>query len=138
MNALLLDSSVWLAWARREGEPHHAAASAIVSRRERHEAEIRLLDLTPYELGNVVVRGWRRPAAHADRLVERVLQLAGTAPLVPTPEERRSAHALAEQHGLSVYDATYGAVARARRLTLVSTDGELQDAGLAVAPAALA
>jgi predicted nucleic acid-binding protein len=138
VRSLLLDSSVWLAAARETDEPEHAAATALVRRRTQHEVELRLLDLTIYELGNVTICKWKLGTDRAGRVVERALQLAGTAPLVPTPEERRSALALAEEHGLSVYDATYGAVARARRLTLVSGDLRLQDAGLAVAPATVA
>ena len=67
-----------------------------------------------------------------------VLRIAGVEPLVPSPHERRAAWGLAEEHGLSGYDATYAAVAQSRRLTLVSGDLRLQDAGFAVAPAAVA
>jgi predicted nucleic acid-binding protein len=134
MRTLLLDSCVWLAWVRQHGEPNHDAATAIVERRQRGELELRLLDLTSYEVGNAVIRGWGLPAVRADGLVARVLSIAGL-PLVPTGAERRAAHTLAEQHKLSVYDATYAAVARERRLTLVSGDGGLLRAGLASAPA---
>jgi predicted nucleic acid-binding protein len=137
MRRLLLDSCVWLAWARADDEPHHAAASAIIERRRRGEIELRLLDLTLYEVGNTVIRRWRLPVAQADGLVTRLGEIAGVPPLVPSPTERHAAHVLAEQHGLSVYDATYAAVVRARHLTLVSVDGLLLDAGLAVAPGAV-
>jgi len=131
---LLLDSSVWLAWARAVDEPHHAAATAIVTRSARGEVELRLLDLTAYELGNVVVRAWKQPRRIARLVVDAALDICATPPLVPTAAERRDAHALAEQHGLSVYDATYAAVAQERRLTLVSGDRQLLRAGLATAP----
>jgi predicted nucleic acid-binding protein len=137
MRRLLLDSCVWLAWARADHEPQHAAASTIMARRRRGDLELRLLDLTLYEIGNAVIRGWRRPVAEADGLVARVAAVAVVAPLVPTSRERHAAHALAEQRGLSVYDATYAAVAQARRLTLVSIDERLCTAGLAVTPAAV-
>lgn len=136
MTTLLIDSSVWLAAAREDDEPQHTAATELMRRRSRRELELRLLDLTTYELGNVIICKWRFGPERAEGIVERALRLAGTAPLVPTRDERRSALGLAEQHGLSVYDATYAAVAQARRLRLVSGDRRLQDAGLAVAPAA--
>jgi len=132
---LLLDSSAWLAYARAEDEPDHEAVAAILTRSARGEVELRLLDLTAYELGNVVVRAWRQPTRVARLVVDAALDLCAAPPLVPTPAERRSAHALAEQHGLSVYDATYAAVALERRLTLVSGDRRLLRAGLATAPA---
>jgi predicted nucleic acid-binding protein len=68
-------------------------------------------------------------------IVDAAVDIAGGPPLVPTAAERREAHALAEQHGLSVYDATHAAVARERRLTLVTGDRRLLKAGLAVSPA---
>ncbi len=132
---LLLDSSVWLAWMRTEEEPNHEAARSIVERALTDDVEVRLLDLTPYEIGNVLIRAWRQPATRADEFVARALAVAHARRLVPTPDERNAAHALAEEHGLSVYDATYGAVAQSRRLTLVSGDRKLLDAGLAISPA---
>jgi predicted nucleic acid-binding protein len=134
MRPLLLDSSVWLAAARTQGEHAHSHAVALLQRESRRELELRLLDLTVYEIGNVTIRKWRRSGREADGLVARVLSIAGL-PLVPTAAERREAHALAEQHGLSVYDATYAAVAQERRLTLVSGDNGLLRTGLASAPA---
>jgi predicted nucleic acid-binding protein len=134
---LLLDSSVWLAYARAEDEPDHEAADAIMTRSARGEAELRLLDLTLYELGNVVVCAWKRSPQMAQLIVDAAIDIAGGLPLVPTAAERREAHAMAAEHGLSVYDATYAAVARERRLTLVSGDKALVSAGLAVEPAAV-
>lgn len=132
---LLLDSCVWLAWARAVDEPDHDAASAIVTKSARGEVELRLLDLTLYELGNAVVCAWKQPTRVARLIVDAAVDIASGPPLVPTAAERREAHSLAEEHRLSVYDATYAAVAQERRLTLVSGDRQLLRVGLAVAPA---
>jgi predicted nucleic acid-binding protein len=132
---LLVDSSVLLAWVRAEGEPNHGAARHLVARRMAREVELRILDLTLYEIGNVIVRAWREPRELADGFVARVTDISNGPPLVPTAAERKAAHALAEEHRLSVYDATYAAVAQERRLTLVSGDRRLLRAGLASAPA---
>lgn len=132
---LLLDSCVWLAWVRPVDEPDHEAAEGIVTKTARGEVELRLLDMTLYELGNAVVRAWRHPPREAEMMVAAALDLCAAPPLVPTASERRSAHALAEEHRLTVYDATYAAVAQERRLTLVSGDWQLLRAGLATAPA---
>jgi predicted nucleic acid-binding protein len=131
---LLLDSCVWLAWARAVDEPDHEAATVLVTRSARGEVELRLLDVTLYELGNVVVRSWKQPPRVARLIVDAAVDIASGPPLVPTASERRDAHALAEEHRLSVYDATYAAVAQERRLTLVSGDRQLLRAGLATAP----
>lgn len=132
---LLLDSSVWLAWMRADGEPNRDAANAIVERTVTGGTELRMLDLTVHELGNVLVRAWRESATTAEAFVSRAIAAAKVPPLVPTATERRDAYELAEKHGLSVYDATYAAVASKRRMTLISGDGRLVRAGLAVVPA---
>jgi len=132
---LLLDSCVWLAYARAEGEPDHEAAVDLITRSARGQVELQLLDVTLYELGNVVVRAWKQSTRMARLIVDAAVDIASGPPLVPTAAERRDAHALAEEHGLSVYDATYAAVARERRLTLVSGDKRLLRSGLAAAPA---
>lgn len=137
MSVLLLDSSVWLAWARAEREPDHAAATVLVERRRRRELELRLLDLTVYEVGNVVLRDWRRDADDAEGLVAAVLTIAGAPPLIPSPAERRRALELADVRELTLYDAAYAAVAESRGLRLVSGNGALCDAGLATPPAAV-
>jgi predicted nucleic acid-binding protein len=77
----------------------------------------------------------KQPTRIARLVVDAALDLCAAPPLVPTPAERRDAHALAEQHRLSVYDATYAAVAQERRLTLVNGDRQLLRAGLATATA---
>lgn len=132
---LLLDSCVWLAYARAEGEPDHEAAVDLIRRSARGHVELRLLDVTLYELGNVAICAWKQPTRMARLIVDAALDIAGGLPLVPTAAERREAHRLAEEHRLSVYDATYAAVAQERRLTLVSGDRQLLRAGLASAPA---
>lgn len=58
--------------------------------------------------------------------------------IAPDGGERRQAVDLAERHGLTVYDASYAAVAQRRGLLLVSGDRALQRAGLAVAVEAVA
>lgn len=131
---LLLDSCVWLAWARAVDEPDHEAATALVTKSARSEVELRLLDVTLYELGNVVVCAWKQPTRVARLIVDAAVDIASGPPLVPTASERRSAHALAKEHRLSVYDATYAAVVQERRITLVSGDKRLLRAGLATAP----
>ena len=135
MTALLLDTSVWLASADRQDEHDHAAAVAIIERQARREVELRLLDHTLYELGHVLIRKWRGNAEDASGFITRLLGIAGAPPLVPTASERRAALELAETHRLSYYDASYPAVAQSRRLTLVSGDRKLLDAGVAVPPA---
>ncbi|NYE19915.1 hypothetical protein [Microbacterium immunditiarum] len=57
-------------------------------------------------------------------------EIVGT-PLALSAESLREAAVLASSHGLSFYDASWAAAARGLGIVLVSTDGRLQEAGLA-------
>lgn len=64
--------------------------------------------------------------------------LAEVCPVIaPAPEDLRAAAALAEQHGLTLYDAAYAAVAARRGAQLATLDGELLRAGLGRRPGEL-
>ncbi|HVX32352.1 MAG TPA: type II toxin-antitoxin system VapC family toxin [Solirubrobacterales bacterium] len=56
----------------------------------------------------------------------------------PDAADFRRATELAEQHGLSLYDATYAAVAEGHDAELATLDRELLRAGLGVRPGDLA
>ncbi len=95
-----------------------------------------VLDLTPYELGNALLRG--RLGVAAERVAEVLEALADVCPAItPDTDDLREAAALADQHGLTLYDAAYAAVARRRNAHLVTLDGELLRAGLGRRPSEL-
>lgn len=89
-----------------------------------------ILDLTIYELGNVLLRGEAWDAYRVATQIEDLLTICGE-PIVLEPEWRRDAAAVAEEHGLTYYDASYAAAARGLGVALVSADKQLLDAGLA-------
>ena len=93
------------------------------------------LDLAFYEVTNVAMRSWQDYSA-ADRLRERIAAVADDGGLVRVePPLIASAAAIAEEHGLSVYDAAYVAAARASNAQLVSCDvRDLVSRGLARLP----
>lgn len=80
------------------------------------------LDLAFYEVTNVAVRVWRdRSAAH--RLRERVAAVASDGGLLRADADLVAhAAALADEHGISVYDAAYVVAARVADAELVSCD----------------
>ena len=92
------------------------------------------LDLTLYEVANVAVRSWgsSEDARTAGALVRKgcdgaVLRIDG--------QLCERAIALAAEHGLSVYDASYVAAAQLRGRKLVSGDiRDLVRRGLAIRP----
>jgi len=93
------------------------------------------LDLAGYEATNVAVRAWRDHAAAA-RLRERVVALAEDGGLLRADAALLSiAAAIAEDHGIWVYDAVYVAAADDEGAQLVSGDRrDLGSRGLAALP----
>jgi predicted nucleic acid-binding protein len=95
-----------------------------------------VLDLTPYELGNALLRG--RPRLGEERTAVVLEALAEICPAI-APSARDLGHAcgLAARHELTLYDATYAAVAQRRDAQLVTLDERLLDSGLGRRPAEL-
>jgi predicted nucleic acid-binding protein len=129
MTPFLLDSGVWIA-ARNADNPHHGAALALLDGDRRCTA----LDLTLYEVSNVAMRQWR-DRERADILARLVS--ATCADTLVRIDEKVVGEAIdvADEHGISVYDAAYAAVSRLNGWTLVSTDiRDLVSRGLAITP----
>jgi len=130
LNLWFLDSSVLLASEDRDDENHRDARRLLGGR-----DPLATLDLALYEVTNVAVRAWRDLAA-AHRLRERVTAVADDGGLVCANAALvGDAAAVAEEHGISVYDAAYVAAARLSGGELVSCDlRDLVSRGLARLP----
>jgi len=94
------------------------------------QVDVKILDLSMYELGNILLRklGWTARDV-ADQLDD--VQILCGSPLALVDVWRREAADLAEQHGLGFYDAAFAAAARGLGVSLVSADRQLLAAGLA-------
>ncbi len=127
------DASVALKWFHAEGEQEVEAARAIVTLYGQRMISLSVLDLTKYEVGNALLRGRAAVAAEQVSVVQEAL--AEICPQIrPSTVEMRDAARLAEQHGLTLYDAAYGAVARSRGAELATMDKALLKAGLGRPP----
>lgn len=127
----LLDASVWIA-ARRENERHHLAARDLVASEGGYG--LAALDLTLYEVANVAIRSWGSVAS-AHRLADLVYAACPDSVVRVDARTIGRAIALAQEHGLSVYDAAYVAAAELNGWTLVSGDhADLVEPGLAITP----
>jgi predicted nucleic acid-binding protein len=124
------DASVLLARADVDDPEHDATRTLLAG-----TAPIATLDLAFYEVTNVALRAWHDRVA-ARSLRELVSALGDDGGLVRVDESLAAAAAgLADQHGLSAYDAAYVAGAAAAGARLVSCDRrDLVDPGLAVTP----
>jgi predicted nucleic acid-binding protein len=130
------DASVVLKWFHAEGEEEVESARALLEHYGRQAIGLQVLDLTPYEVGNALLRG--RARVPADRVAVVLEALADLCPQVsPTTGDLRDAAALVELHGLTLYDAAYAAVARARGAELATLDQALLDSGLGRRPSAV-
>ena len=127
--SLLVDASVWVAAALVD-DPNQPAADAVVESSERLGA----LDLTLFEVANVLGCKHAEPV-EANRMCGVILARCRKRLVRVDSELIASGIALAQEHGLTAYDAAYVAVAKRKGWTLVSTDiADLVSKGLAVAP----
>lgn len=127
---LLLDASVWVAAKDADDRYFEAARSLVLDTK----LPVTALDLTLYEVANVVGSRWRAPDLARDLC--RTIDLRCEGRIVPVDVDLvDAAVAIAAELGLSAYDAAYAAAAQRGQLTLVSTDiADLVSRGLAVTP----
>jgi predicted nucleic acid-binding protein len=124
----LVDTSVVIKWVHEEGESDVEPARRLLTAHRAGTARVLLLDLAIYEMGNVLVRALRRPAAVVVQQLDLLHRLCG--PLVhPAPSWHARAAQLAESQGLTFYDASWAAAAEALDCDLVSADRRLLAAG---------
>ena len=115
MSLWLLDASVLLASEDSDDEQHVDASRLL-----RGGDSLATLDLAFYEVTNVAVRAWRDVAA-AHRLRQRVAAVAEDGGLVHADAALLGdAVTVAEEQGISVYDAAYVVAARNSLRQLVS------------------
>lgn len=113
----MLDASVLLACEDSDDE-HHEDSARLLG----HHDPLATLDLAFDEVSSVALRAWRDPAA-AGRLRKRVVALADDGGLVRADSSLLAdAAAIADDYGISVYDAAYVAAARRSGAQLVSCD----------------
>jgi predicted nucleic acid-binding protein len=133
---VVADASVALKWFHAEGEEEVEPARALLAGQRERTAALRMLDLTPYEVGNALLRG--RPAVAAKQVAQVLAALPELCPAIaPDAQDLVEAARLAEKHELTLYDAAYAAVARRRGAQLATLDGELLRAGLGRRPSEL-
>jgi predicted nucleic acid-binding protein len=134
--SVVSDANVVLKWFHSEGEDEVEPARALLDAHKERTIALSVLDLTVYEVGNALMRG--RAGASAEQAATVVEALAEICPaLRPSPEEMRGASQLAERHDLTLYDASYAAVAQSRSAELVTLDRALLDAELGSRPSEL-
>lgn len=127
---LLLDSGVWIATKASDERFFEAARTIVLDM----SIPVAALDLTLYEVANVVGARQRRDADAAELC--RGIRMRCLDHIVAVDLELiQQTVEIATEHSLSAYDAAYVAATRRHGWTLVSTDiADLVSKGLAVAP----
>ena len=133
---VLADANVVLKWFHEEGEEGVEPARALLELHRDRELAVRMLDLTPYEVGNALVRGGAKLRADQVAVVLRAAREICVA-VTPSDDELAQAAQLATEHDLTLYDAAYAAVARRRGCVLATHDARLLARGLGALPADL-
>lgn len=133
MTRLLVDTSVLIKWFHRTGESELDESRAIREAHVRGDLNAHVLDLAVHEVGNVLARGLRWAADDVADQLDDLIAITGP-PIVMAQGWLHDAAALAEEHTLSFYDASWAAAAAALDIPLVSADRRLLAAGLAEPP----
>ena len=133
MTEVLCDTSVVVKWFHELGEAELAPSRAILEAHAAGTLTAVVLDLTVYELGNVMARPLGLPGDRVAAILDR-LELICDEGLRLSPAARRDAAELAATHRLTFYDAAYWAVARERDIPLVTTDADLLKVGAGSSP----
>ncbi len=127
---LLLDAGVWHDSRNSDSEYHDACRALVVD----PDYSVAALHLTMYEIMNSLGARDGRSSEAID-MCNLITGRCGHAIVAPDPMLMRSALAIAGEHGLTAYDASYVAAARRESWTLVSLDiKDLVSKGLAVTP----
>jgi predicted nucleic acid-binding protein len=121
--AFVLDASAAIAWASPDEEPPAALDAAVTSGLAVAPA------LWPYEVHNVLVTLARRGRLAGEDWTLAAQAIGLIRIEIETPVRERiegPVSALAQKHGLTVYDAAYLELARRRALPLATLDEALR------------
>ncbi len=130
---IVCDASVALSWFHAEDEEEVQAAQGLLDLHRRRVVALSVLDLTPYEIGNALLRG--RPGFSAEQVLAVLQALDVICPRITLAMPAfADATTLAADNRLTLYDAAYAAATRARHCELATLDRELLRAGLGRRP----
>lgn len=123
----LVDASVALKWFLPvDREPDGDLARTVIGR-----LAIRTTSLAFYEVGNILTRYSGLDPVQIGAALGLLEDICGD-PIELTSDDRHAAAALAFEHKLTFYDASYAAIANRTGRRLLSADGDLITPKLAV------
>jgi predicted nucleic acid-binding protein len=132
LQLVVADASVVIKWFHAAGEEAVEPARAILEAFARRQIDLVVLDLTIYEIGNVLLRSTGASPEATATVLEALTEICE--PVALRSSERMTAARLARDRQLTFYDAAYAAVAQERGGRLVTMGRELLAADLGVRP----
>ena len=132
MTEIICDASVVLKWFKDSGESEVVEARSLLAAHRDGKVTVAVLDLTYYEIGNVLVRALGHTAEQATAVLNALRMICTTIP--PGAADLNRAAELAETHNLSFYDAMYAAIAINRASRLATADRALLKAEFGETP----
>ncbi|MBK8293918.1 MAG: type II toxin-antitoxin system VapC family toxin [Solirubrobacterales bacterium] len=113
-------------WFRPAGsEPDWQLAQSVIGR-----MPLRTTTLAYYEVGNVLTRSIGLGAKVVDSALDTMVAICG-APINLDPVDFEPCSAIANEFGVTFYDASYVAIARRTNRSVLSADSDLLDPELA-------
>lgn len=122
----IVDASVAVKWFRpTDSEPDWQLAQTVIGR-----IPLRTTTLAYYEVGNVLTRSVGLDADVVELALDTMGEICGAAVSLD-PVDFRSCSAIANEFGITFYDASYVAIARRTNRTVLSADFDLLTSDLA-------
>lgn len=122
----IVDASVAVKWFRpADSEPDWQLAQSVIGR-----VPLRTTTLAYYEVGNVLSRSVGLNADIVESALEALGEICGSA-ISLDPVDFRSCSAIANEYGITFYDASYVAISRRTNRTVLSADSDLLNPELA-------
>ncbi len=117
----IIDASVVLKWFSRTDEPYVREAESIQEAVYKRSIILYSPDLLIYEVGNALLKGKQLPHADVQKFLEALFAI-GILLLEMTLPLSQQAVVIADSMGITFYDASYMALARALSAPLISAN----------------
>ncbi len=121
MMPLVIDTSVVVKWLNQDNEKYIDKADKILEDAKNYRVELWAPELVKYEIGNVLLYGKKITT----RNIEHLFHIFYSLPINFIPENKELAcntFMLAQNLGITYYDASFLAVAKQYNATLVTED----------------
>ena len=119
MKTVVTDTSVFIKWLNNDNEQSLENADKILQEVKNGQTQILVPELLKYELGNELLKGKQLTPDQASISLGTAYSLPVTF-IADSEQQAKDTYALAYNHGISYYDASFMSVAKNYNATLVT------------------